>query len=67
VRWAFTLEAVDGGTRLTESWNFLPRGIAGFQKRFGDQADAQVAERSESALHGIPVTLAAIKQAAEAG
>jgi ribosome-associated toxin RatA of RatAB toxin-antitoxin module len=67
VRWGFTLESADGGTRLTESWNFLPRGIAGFQKRFGDEADAQIAERSEAAHHGIPVTLAAIKKAAEAG
>jgi ribosome-associated toxin RatA of RatAB toxin-antitoxin module len=66
-RWGFTLELVDGGTRLTESWTFLPRGIAGFQKRFGDEADAQIAERSEAAHHGIPVTLAAIKKVAEAG
>jgi hypothetical protein len=66
-RWGFTMEPVDGGTRLTESWNFLPRGIAGFQKKFGDDADAQIAQRSEAALHGIPVTLAAIKKAAETG
>jgi hypothetical protein len=65
VRWGFTLEATDGGTRLTESWNFLPRGIAGFHKKFGDDADAQIAERSTAALQGIPVTLAAIKKVAE--
>ena len=28
VRWGFTLAPVDGGTRLTESWEFLPAGIA---------------------------------------
>ena len=67
VRWGFTLESADGGTRLTESWTFLPRGIAGFQKKFGDEADAQIADRSKAALHGIPVTLAAIKKVAEAG
>jgi hypothetical protein len=26
-RWGFTLEPADGGTRLTEHWHFLPRGI----------------------------------------
>jgi hypothetical protein len=67
VHWGFTLEPTDGGTRLTESWTFLPRGIEGFQKRFGDEADAQIAERSEAAHQGIPVTLAAIKKVAEAG
>jgi hypothetical protein len=61
------LEPAAGGTRLTESWTFLPRGIAGFHKKFGDDADAQIAERSAAALHGIPVTLAAIKKAAETG
>jgi hypothetical protein len=65
VRWGYTLEPADGGTRLTESWAFLPRGIAGFRERFGAEADAQIAQRSEAALQGIPMTLAAIKQAAE--
>jgi hypothetical protein len=68
VRWGFTLEAVDGtqqGTRLTESWAFLPAGIAGFHERFGDDADAQIDARSQAALSGIPVTLAAIKVTAE--
>jgi hypothetical protein len=67
VRWGFTLEAADGGTRLTESWTFLPRGIAGFREKFGETADAQIADRSAAALHGIPVTLAALKKAAESG
>ena len=34
VRWGFTFEHVDGGTRLTESWVFLPRGLAGFRERY---------------------------------
>ncbi|MDT5107132.1 MAG: hypothetical protein QOI25_4645 [Mycobacterium sp.] len=67
VRWGFTLERADGGTRLTEHWTFLPAGIAGFREKFGATADAQIASRSEAALHGIPVTLAAIKKAAESG
>lgn len=67
VRWGFSFAAEDGGTRLTESWAFLPTGIAGFHERFGTKADAEIARRSESATTGIPVTLAAIKAAAEAG
>ena len=67
VRWGFTLEPTDGGTRLTESWAFLPAGIEGFRGRFGDQADGQIAKRTASAKEGIPVTLAAIKRTAESG
>lgn len=74
VRWGFHLEPEDGseatgkavrGTRLTESWHFLPRGIAGFRERFGQDAEAQIVQRTESAHTGIPETLAAIKKAAE--
>jgi hypothetical protein len=66
VRWGFTLEPRDGGTRLTESWAFLPAGLAGFRERWGDKAEAAVENRVEAAHTGIPVTLAAIKKAAEA-
>jgi len=66
-RWGYTFAAIDGGTRVTESWEFLPGGITMFEERFGADADAQVANRSEAARTGIPATLAAIKRAAEAG
>jgi Polyketide cyclase / dehydrase and lipid transport len=65
VRWGYTFAPVDGGTRLTESWEFLPAGIARFHERYGAQAEAQIARRTQDAHSGIPVTLAAIKQAAE--
>ena len=65
VRWGFTVEPADGGARLTESWHFLPKGIAGFGERFGERADTEIAIRSQAALSGIPVTLAAIKATAE--
>jgi hypothetical protein len=65
VRWGYTFTPVDGGTRLTESWEFLPAGIARFHERYGAQAQAQIARRTQEAHSGIPVTLAAIKQAAE--
>jgi hypothetical protein len=65
VRWGYTFSPVDGGTRLSESWEFLPAGIARFEERYGAQAQAQIARRTQDAHSGIPVTLAAIKQAAE--
>ena len=36
-----------------------------FDERFGDDAAAQVADRHQKAVTGIPETLAAIKRAAE--
>jgi len=67
VRWGYTFVQVDGGTRVTESWDFLPTGIDRFHARFGDRAEAEIAIRGEDARRGIPVTLAALKRAAEAG
>ncbi len=67
IRWGYTFEAVDGGTEVTESWEFLPDGLARFDERFGDDAPAQVAARTRDAETGIPATLAAIKAVAEAG
>lgn len=65
VRWGYTFEAIDGGTEITESWELLPDGIARFHERFGDQAAAEIEKRRRSAHHDIPLTLAAIKEAAE--
>jgi len=65
VRWGFTLAPVDTGTVLTETWEFLPDGIAMFKEKFGDTAHAQITDRTQQALDGIPKTLAAIKRIAE--
>lgn len=65
VRWGFGMTAEGSGTRLTESWAYLPGGIARFEELYGDQAQAQIADRTRQALAGIPQTLAAIKQIAE--
>ena len=64
-RWGFTFTLVEGGTVLTESWDFLDGGFARFAERFGDDAPAQIADRTQAAHRGIPVTLAAIKRIAE--
>lgn len=65
VRWGYTFEPVDGGTRLTESWEFLAAGLAMFEERYGDDAQAQIANRTAAAHAGIPATLAAIRRTVE--
>jgi hypothetical protein len=66
VRWGFTLEPVAEGTRLTESWEFLPAGQEFFAERYGQDAQRQIEDRTRAAHEGIPATLAAIKRIAEA-
>jgi hypothetical protein len=65
-RWGYTFTPVDGGTEITESWEFLPGGLEFFEQRFGDESAAQIADRVEKAQTGIAETLAAIKRVAEA-
>jgi hypothetical protein len=65
VRWGYSFTPVTGGTELTESWEFLPAGIARFRERYGDDAQAEITARTEAARRGIPLTLAAIKKSAE--
>ena len=65
VRWSYLLEPADGGTLLTETWELLPGAQDFFLQKWADQAEAQLAERTEAARKGIPVTLAAIKAVAE--
>jgi hypothetical protein len=59
--------AVEEGSVLTESWEFLPGGVTMFEERFGADAEAQIANRLDMAKAGIPATLAAIKNDAENG
>lgn len=66
VRWGYTFTPTRQGTEVTESWEFLPAGIAMFHERYGDDAAAQIAARTRAARDGIPLTLLALKQAAEA-
>jgi len=67
VHWGYTLEPEGEGTRLTEHWEFLPKGIEGFHERWGDKAGAHIEHRRKMAETGIPATLAAIKKVAESG
>ncbi len=66
-RWGYTFTPVEGGTQVTESWELPPTGVAVFEERFGEEAPAQIANRSKAAHSGITATLAAIKRTAEAG
>jgi hypothetical protein len=65
-RWGYTFTPGDQGTVVTESWEFLPGGVARFEERFGEDAAAQIADRFRSAREGIPETLATLKRVAEA-
>jgi len=67
VRWSFSFAPADGGTRLTESWEFLPEGRAMFAEKYGDEAEERIRLRTEQARSGIPATLAAIKRIVESG
>ena len=64
-RWGFTFDSDGAATTMTESWEFLPSGIAMFQERYGDRAAAEIDQRTRQAHNGIPRTLAAIKRIAE--
>jgi hypothetical protein len=66
VSWRYTMEPEGTGTRLTELWHFLPEGIEHFRRTYGSEAQAQIDNRRQAALTGIPVTLARIKQIVEA-
>ena len=65
VSWSFGLRPVEGGTELSESWEFLPAGLALFHERYGQQAETEIADRTAAAHRGIPATLAAVKALAE--
>jgi len=64
-RWSFTFDPDGSATKLTESWEFLPSGIAMFQDKYGDRAAAEIDERARQAYAGVPRTLEAIKRIAE--
>lgn len=66
VRWSYTIRDIAGGTQLTESWELLPDGLAQFTQKYGAGTDAIIADRRDAARWSIPITLAAIKAAAEA-
>ncbi|WP_151641621.1 SRPBCC family protein [Corynebacterium sp. 11A] len=65
VVWGFVLSSEGEGTRLHETWEVTEKGLAFFQAKYGADWEAQLAERRDAALEGIPATLQAIKAIAE--
>jgi hypothetical protein len=53
VYWGYTFAPVDGGTELTESWEFLPEGQEYFKSNFGDEAEGAIKGRIATAHTGI--------------
>ena len=67
VRWSYMFESVDGGCRLTETWEPQPDLLAFYAQQYGeDQVQTVLDARTATAKAGIAATLAAIKPAAEA-
>lgn len=65
VIWGYHMRENEGGTELTESWEFTRAGQEFFEQRFGADAPREVHARTDDAHQGIPVTLAAIKRIIE--
>ncbi len=66
VRWGFFTAPADPAgesTLLTETWAFLPAGLAGFRAR--DGGEAAIDHRTRLAREGIPATLTRVKAVAE--
>ena len=65
-RWSYWLAPTEGGTELTHSWTYLPAGLKFWGAKHGDRAQEQLDIRIAAAEVGMPRTLAAIKEIAEA-
>ena len=67
VHWGYRMRPDGEGTELTHEWTFLPAGQQMFVERYGDDAAAEVEQRTRSAHESIPQTLARVKEIAERG
>ena len=65
VEWGYLMEPTEGGTKLTETWEFTPVGQAYFAEAYGEDAPARIAARAQDAREGIPATLATLKRIIE--
>jgi Polyketide cyclase / dehydrase and lipid transport len=65
VRWGYSFDPVGASTRVTESWEILPEGIAAFKEKYGDDAVTQMAARQADARENIAASLHAMKQGVE--
>jgi hypothetical protein len=67
VRWGYLLHEREGGTEVTHTWEFTEAGQQFFEEKYGQDAPAEVAQRTAAAREDMPRTLAAIREIAERG
>jgi len=69
VRWGFTLDAADGGTLVTQTWEVLPSYEDSFaeEEAPGMTLEQRLDLMQEMASSGMPETLKNLKKVAEAG
>ena len=65
IRWGYRFSPTEGGTELTEYWEFLEPGLQYFKDTYGDEAQWHIDRRTKEAIDGIGDTLKAIKASAE--
>lgn len=65
VKWIYSMEPLEEGTVLTESWEFTPKGQRFFHDKFGDKSIEEIEKRRLAAITGIPETLVAIQRILE--
>jgi hypothetical protein len=65
VIWGYRLEAVDGGTELTETWQINDATETMFAEKYAERADQVLDQRRQEATAGIPATLARLKEIIE--
>ncbi len=65
VRWGYLLSAREGGTEVTHTWEFTEAGQRFFEEKYGEDAPAQVAQRTAAAHEDMPRTLAALREIVE--
>lgn len=65
VEWIYTMAPEAEGTRLTESWEFTPKGQEFFAQKFGEDAPEEIEKRRVAATAGIPATLTVMKHSIE--
>ena len=65
IRWGYRFTPSEGGTELTEYWEFLEPGLQYFKDTYGDEAQWHIDRRTKEAIDGIGDTLKAIKASAE--
>jgi len=66
VEWGYEIKpAGDNRSTLTETWEVTQQGFRFFINKYGNGAEAELNERRDAALEGIPATVKTIKSIVE--